>query len=250
LGSIKTMLIEPFTFKEFESATVAAKELRKSPFTPKRANNDEPPPPPPTPTFSEDELKSAERDAYQRGFLDGIKDGMAQAQNEQADAERVLMERLENFAENISPIFERYKAHCLQLKQNMPPLALAIARKVAGEAITNDHQEILQKAVQHCMETMISEPNVIITINEKLAHHLSNKLQKLNGKVPSTAHIEVIASEQMPFGDYYIEWKNGSLERSTEKLWQQMEKAINNMLSMLANEQEEQLDLFSGLTTR
>lgn len=238
------MIIEKLNFKEFESATVSVKEPRKSPFHKPKKEEELPPPPP---TFSEDELKAAERDAYKQGFLEGTKEGILQTQNEQADVERVLMERLEKFAESISPIFERYKAHCQQLKQDMPPLALAIAKKVAGNAILGDHQLIIETATSHCAETMASEPNVSITIHAQLADTLANKLKTLHGKVPKSAHIEVIPNEQIAHGDYIIEWKNGGIEKSYEKIWQLMEKVIENMVSTIANEPEEQLDLLDRL---
>ncbi len=242
------MLFEPLQFKEFDSAGSSNKEARPKPFAAKKLKNDEPPPPPPPPTFSEEELAAAKRDAYQQGFLEGVQDGIRQTQSEQADIEKLLMERLESFASSINPIFERYKAHCQQLKNDMPPLALAIAKKVAGEAIASDHLAIITSASEQCVQAMISEPLVTITIHENLANVMTQKLQKLGAKVPATAHIEVVASENIPHGDYVIEWKNGSIERSTEKIWQNMEKAIANMLAMLANEKEEQLDLLNGMT--
>ena len=238
------MLIEKLNFKEFESATVSVKEPRKSPFHKPKKEEELPPPPP---TFSEEELENAKREAYKQGFLEGTKEGILQTQNEQADVERVLMERLEKFAESIAPIFERYKAHCQQLKQNMPPLALAIAKKVAGNAISDDHNNIIETATNHCAETMLTEPNVTITINAQLADTLANKLKTLHGKVPKSAHIEVVPSEQILHGDYVIEWKNGSIEKTQEKIWQLIEKLIENMLSTIANEPEEQLSLLDNL---
>jgi flagellar assembly protein FliH len=242
------MKFEPLNFKEF-GESVNAKETRISPFAKARAKLEEPPPPPPPPTFSEEQLAIAKRDAYQEGFLAGIQDGIKQTQSEQADVEKLLMERLEKFAESISPIFESYKAHCKQLKNDMPPLALAIAKKVANVAIQNDHEAVIDAATHTCAEAMISEPNVTITINESLAGALSTKLQTLSGKVPASAHIEVLASAELPHGDYKIEWKNGGIERSRETLWQQLDKAIGNMLATIENEKEEQLELL-GLGAR
>lgn len=238
------MFIEPLTFKEFDAASVPAalREKRENPFAKAKAKNDEPPTPPPPPTFSEEQLETAKREAYQKGFLDGVQDGINQAQNEQADLERKLMENIEAFAISIDPIFTSYKSHILKLRQDMPTLAIAIAKKVAGAAMNADYQEVIEKATQQCAEAMISEPSVTISINESLAAALSQKLEKLHGKVPSSAHIEVIASPLIPAGDYRIEWKNGSIERIQENIWQQMDKAIANMLAAIANEPQEQLE--------
>ncbi len=235
------MLISPLHFKEFE-AGVTGKEVRKKPFADKKKEEVAPPPPPP-PTFSEDELRAAERDSYQRGFLEGTKEGHAQAQNEHADVERTLMEGLEKFVVSISPIFVQYKRHCAQLKNDMPTLALAIAKKVAGEALSSDMHTVLENAANQCAEAMISEPQVTVTIHSTLAGALSNKLKHLATREKSASMISVIGDDNIVISDYRIEWKNGSIERSTEKLWQQMDKAIAGMLATIANEKEEQLDL-------
>jgi|CXWL01.1.fsa_nt_gi flagellar assembly protein FliH len=236
------MLISPFTFKEFDASSFPNKEVRKKPFASQK-KEEEPEAPPPPPTFSEEELRAAERDAYQRGFLEGTKDGHAQAQNEHTDVERILMEGLENFVQNITPIFVQYRAHCLQIKQNMPVLALSIAKKVAGQALSIDHIAIIETAAKQCADTIISEPQVTVTINSQLASSLSHKLSQLGTREKAASHVTVIPDDNIAISNYRIEWKNGSIERSVEKLWKQMDKVIDNMLATIANETEEQPDL-------
>ncbi|MEQ1705636.1 MAG: FliH/SctL family protein [Rickettsiales bacterium] len=237
------MLISPLTFKEFEPG-IAGKEVRKKPFA-NQKKTEEPEAPPPPPTFSEEELRAAERDAYQRGFLDGTKEGHATAQSEHSEVERILMEGLENFVQSIAPIFEQYKSHCQQLKQDMPPLALSIAKKVAGYALSQPAQSIIESAAKQCTEIMVNEPQVTVTVNSRLSDILSEKLKQLRQREKTTSHISVVADDNIVLNNYHIEWKNGSLERSTEKLWQQIDKAIDNMLAAIANEPVEQLDLLN-----
>ena len=155
------------------------------------------------------------------------------------------MEGLENFAKNIAPIFAQYKNHCGQLKQNMPVLALSIAKKVAGVALSIDHIAIIEAASKQCAEIMVSEPEITVTINSRLASTLSHKIKQIGNREKSAASVTVIPDENIALSNYRIEWKNGSIERNTEKLWQQMDKAIANMIATIANETEEQLDLLN-----
>jgi flagellar assembly protein FliH len=244
------MLISPLTFKEFEGSSLPAGEIRRKPFSAPKIKDEEPAAPPPPPTFSEEELKAAERDAYQRGFLEGIRDGKNQAQSEQAEVERILAGGLENFVKSISPIFSQYKNHCRQLKQDMPVLALSIAKKVAGAALSDDLQSVIEAAAEQCLEIMVTEPKITVTVNSRLAGNLTQKLQQLSGREKTAASIEVIADANIAISDYRIEWKNGSIERSVEKLWQHMDKAIGNMLSTIENEPEEQLDFLNSTLTQ
>mgnify|MGYP003392965031 CR=1 FL=1 len=236
------MLISPLNFKEFEPG-IAGKEVRKKPFAQKKTEEPEAAPPPPT--FSEEELRAAERDAYQRGFLDGTKEGHATAQSEHSDVERILMEGLENFVQSIAPVFQQYRGHCQQLKQSMPPLALSIAKKVAGDALLQPAESIVESAAKQCAEIIINEPEVAVTINSRLAGVLSEKLKKLESREKAVANISVIADDNIILNNYRIEWKNGSLGRTTEKIWEQIDKAIDNMMAAVANEPPEQLDLLN-----
>lgn len=243
------MLISPLTFKEFDASSFPNKEVRKRPFALQK-KEEEPEAPPPPPTFSEEELRAAERDAYQRGFLEGTKDGHAQAQSEHSEIERILMEGLENFVKNISPVFLQYHNHCQQLKQNMPVLALSIAKKVAGDALSNASESIIESASKQCADIMVNEPQITVTINSRLADELSHKLKQLSAREKVASNISVLPDENIIISDYRIEWKNGSLERSTEKLWQQMDKVIGNMLATIASEAEEQLNLLNTKNTQ
>lgn len=236
------MLISPLTFKEFESGT-PGQEVRKKPFAQKKTEEPEAPPPPPT--FSEEELRAAERDAYQRGFLDGTREGHATAQSEHSDVERILMEGLENFVQSIAPVFQQYRGHCLQMKQGMPPLALSIAKKVAGDALLKPAESIVESAAKQCAEMMVNEPQVTVTINSRLAGILSEKLKKLEGREQAASQVSVIADDNIVLNNYRIEWKNGSLGRTTEKIWEQIDKAVDNMIAAVTNEQPEQLDLLN-----
>lgn len=236
------MLISPLNFKEFEPG-IAGKEVRKKPFAQKKTEEPEAHPPPPT--FSEEELRAAERDAYQRGFLDGTKEGHATAQNEHSDVERILMEGLQNFVQSIEPVFQQYRGHCLQLRQSMPPLALSIAKKVAGDALLQPSQSIIETAAKQCAELMVNEPQVSVTINSRLAGVLSEKLKKLESREQAASQVTVIPDDNIILNNYRIEWKNGSLGRTTEKIWEQIDKVVNNMLAAIANEPPEQLDLLN-----
>lgn len=239
------MLISPLNFREFDSGSISGGDAKKKIFSSKKTKEEQAEAPPPPPSFSEEELNAAKRDAYQQGFLEGIKEGNAQAQNEHAEIDRIVQESLENFVKSINPIFSSYISHCSKLKQNMPPLALAIAKKVAGEALAKDYSEILENIATQCAAAMITEPEINITVNPRLSDSLAARLQKISNHEKYASNIHILSDESKPVSDYLIEWQDGSIERKTERLWQQMDKAIENMLAAIRHEPEEQLDLLT-----
>ncbi len=219
------MMLEPLFYKEFDAPMVAGRPSRKKPFAPSGGKEEVPLPPPP-PTFNEEELKSAERDAYSRGFLDGTKEGHLQAQNEHADVERELVATLEQFAKGLTPILADYTNTVQQLRKDMPSLALSIAKKVAGDALSQDAIKVVEQAAMQGVEAMIAEPKIQVTVHERLADGLRGKLEKLAARLQSASHITVQPDADIPLADYRIEWKHGGMERNTERLWDKIDHII------------------------
>ena len=235
------MQIAPLLFKEFDAQDVPGKAVRKKAFAPSGGKEEEPLPPPP-PTFSEEELKNAERDAYQRGFLDGTKEGHAQAQNEQADVDRILIDTLEHFAKAVAPIMADYHMTVHQLRQALPKLSLSIAKKVAGDALSRDAGVVVENAVLQSLEVMVTEPRITIIVHERLANSVEEKVKKLASRLQTASHIHVQPDSNIPLADWRVEWKHGKLERNTEHVWKLVEQAIDDMLATSARETNEQLE--------
>lgn len=234
------MQIEPLYFKEFD-APLGRTVRKKSSHAGK---DEEPPAPPPPPTFTEEELAQAKRDAYQQGFLAGTQEGHSTAQNEHADTARILAATLEGFAGRVAPLFDDYRQMVLQLKQDMPALSLSIARKVAGDAISRDAAAAIEGAVLQSIEAASNEPVIAVTVHTSLAAALEQKLAGFK----TARNITVHGDEQIPLADYRVEWKHGSLERKQERLWQQIEHALDSILATIARDSGQQMDLLQAKT--
>jgi flagellar assembly protein FliH len=241
-------MFESLQLKEFDPQNMVAKPMRKKPAT--KPKVEEEPPPPPPPTFSEDELKNAERDGYQRGFLDGIKEGQIQAQNEQAAVEQALTEILQNFTGCVGPIFEHHKQTVEWLRSEMPKLAISVARKVTADAVSLDGLQVIEHTILGAIETVIGEPTAIVTVNPRVADVLRNKCAKIIARAQSACVITVVANESVRLQDYRVEWKYGNIERDTAQVWHRVERAIASLMATLQQETDAQLDLLSHTATQ
>ena len=222
------MRVEPLNFKEFQSEGAIARAAHRSNL-PGGRRKEEAPPPPPAPTFSEDQLKAAERESYKKGFLEGTEEGRKQAESEQAQTDLALLAAAENFVQTISPLFEDYRKMALQLRQDLPQVALTIARKVAGSALEQNAQAAVEDIALACVQTMIGEPKLAITVHPSLAETLERKLKALSERLHNAAHIVVSKDGAMAPSDCRVEWKYGAMERHTGALWEHIERAVANM---------------------
>ena len=67
-------------------------------------------------------------------------------------------------------------------------------------------------------------------------------MQELAQRLPAATQIIIVRDPDMPREDCRIEWKNGSLERVTSQLWQQVEKSLSNIALISARETTDQMD--------
>jgi flagellar assembly protein FliH len=234
------MRIEPIQFREFSSESKVA-AARKSNL-PGGRRKEEAPPPPPAPTFSEEQMKAAEREGYKNGFLEGTKEGLQQAHNEQAAIDRALLETVEQFASTLTPLLADYRHMILQLKQDMPKVALTIAKKVAGNALDTNAAVIVENIATQCVQTMIGEPHIQVIVHSSLKSTLEAKFSAMSGRISPATDLTVIGSDTIALADCRVEWKHGAMERHTGQLWQEIEAVVSSLSASASRETEQHME--------
>ena len=94
---------------------------------------------------------------------------------------------------------------------------------------------------------MIHEAKLTITVHETMADTLARRLQQLAERMPASTQIIIQRSPDMPLTDCKVEWEHGSMERSVEHIWKQVEKAIDNITEAHIRETELQLDMLRDI---
>jgi len=232
------MSIAPFSFREFGISEVEfVSSAKPKSFLPTgRKKEEAPPPPPPPPTFSEDELKAAERDGYQKGFLEGIEEGKNQAANEQTAIDAALGESVEKFAAHFAPLFTMYGEMLKIQAAQLPKIAHTIAKKVAGDALEKNSYAFIEDICTRCVQTMMHEPKLVITIHDSMQKTLETKLALAARSLQTGADISVVGDANISQSNCRIEWKNGAMVRDTDALWQQVEQVVASMVASSENE--------------
>ncbi len=221
--------LERLNFKELAHGKEVHNSVGSKIFVPSRIKAEEPPPPPPPPTFNEEQMMAAEREGYKKGFLAGEKEGRAQESSAQAEVNKELTGMLESFVNSIGPIFEQYKTMVMSVQKDLPAVAMAIAKKAAGDALDANAEQVVTDMAMRACETMITEPELTIIANEAMADTLEHKLQELAQRLPAATRIVIVRDPAMPRPDCRIEWSNGTMERITASLWKEIDRALGNM---------------------
>lgn len=226
---MSTLTVQPFSFRDL-TGDLPAGSVRRH-FTPSgnKAKAEAPPEPPAPPSFDEEQMKEAERDGYRKGFLEGETEGRKQAESEQAGVDRALTQMAEQFVAGISPLLADYRRMALALRKDTTDMALAIAKKAAGVALTEGAAQVVEEAAVAACEAMIAEPKITVTVQDDLANRLQARLHELVEKMQAATDIVVIGDPAMPVADCRIEWHHGAMQRSGEQVWQAIERAMGGV---------------------
>lgn len=234
------MRVEPFNLKNFDAGTVAIPAGGKT-FLPGGRRRGEGPPLPP-PTYNQEQLKAAEAESRQKGFLEGIEEGKKIQDSEQAATDRKLAGVLETLARFTAPLFADYRAAVTAMQQEMPKVALAIARKVAGPALKENAAAVAEETAMKCLGVMMGEPKITITVHSSLTEALKKKIEAMKASQPAMGDITVAGDESLPAEDCRVEWKHGAFQRTTEKLWQDLAATVENLAATAKHEAEAHME--------
>lgn len=201
------------------------------------------------PTYGEADLKNAEREGFQKGFLEGIKEGHRQAENEQDETNKRVLALADKFQRSLLPMFEDHAAAMRKLQAQLPEISLRIARKVAGAALEDNAHRLLHDVVASCLETMSMEPKLTITVNAALGDKMEHMLQDMASRLPESTHIIIVRDEDMHIADCRVEWKYGSMQHSVQDIWQKVEEMIAGAAHIAAKDREKELSALAVAVT-
>lgn len=219
------MRVEQILLKEFDQAARAGGPSRS--LLPGGRSRGEVPPPPPT--FSEKELKEAEKEAYKKGFLEGTEEGKRQQMDANTETQKTLLGALSGLIQAFDPVVKSYKEQITRLRTDTPKLALSIARKAAGSALDGNAQAALEETVVRCLQSLPDSPDITLTVHDSMAEALKKHLAMLAQTYTAARHMSVHPNSEMAVSDCKISWKDGAFIRNTDSIWQHIEGAVANI---------------------
>lgn|GEM_PF-2735390 len=183
--------------------------------------------------FSPEEVEEIRLAAH----ADGVASEEAKAAQSCAKALGACADTLANLFEHRESIERRHKAQALEL-------ALLTARKIARKALEIHPEEEIVSLVRECLSKLPGEPRVVVTLSEQLKGSLETQLLEMAEDQSFGGKILVRDSAAMTGADCAVEWAEGGVENSSEKLAQTIEELVHSRLNM-DNPCPDQGDLFS-----
>lgn len=180
------------------------------------------------PVFSEEQVLLARKEGHAQGKAEGLKESRQQQEEKIVAAAEKMLAHAEKLllAEQNREI--KKQAETLNLvRQIMQKLLPALAKEHAmGEVF---------KTVLTGLEERKEEPRIAITVHDSLFSAFKERIEKMASERGFTSKLIVLADETLPPTDCKVEWADGGIERSFEKIYTAIDVEIKKTLGTLSN---------------
>jgi len=175
------------------------------------------------PTFSEEELEAAKREAFETGKEEGI--------HEAADAiETRISETLVAISERIHALFHQQTAVTTELLDDATKTAIAVARKCFSHLTDTEAPKVIENMVQEVLSENLEEPRITIHLHTDLLEIMNNRMVKIAQAANFEGQVLVLEDDSITPGDCRVIWGSGSAERDMGALWQQIDEVVEKNL--------------------
>ncbi|MES1199346.1 MAG: hypothetical protein ABUS48_05125 [Pseudomonadota bacterium] len=158
--------------------------------------------------------------AYERGKQDGI----VRAEQETAAA-------LQALASAAAAIVNRLDAESRTMRGDAARIAMAAARKIAGDALDGFGAERAAHAVEAAMDALRHHPRLLVKLAPDAADALRERIETLCETHAYAGAVLVRGEERMKKGEISIDWSDGVILLDPEDTAQRIEALIEAALA-------------------
>lgn len=172
------------------------------------------------PKFGQAELDAACTEAYARGTRDSV-----------AQSEREIAIALQALADAASALLTRLDAESRTMRDEAARIALASARKIAGEALDAFGVERAAAAVEATMDLLRHQPRLIVKLAPEAAEQLGPRIAVMTETHAYAGAILVRPQSGMTAGEVVIDWSDGAIAISPDDAVNRIDALIQAALA-------------------
>jgi flagellar assembly protein FliH len=180
-----------------------AKFLFNADFTPYTANATELPIPP---AEHAAKLAEAEANGYRKGFAAAAAEAAAEGPRRNAAALERIAAAAERLTHSLAAVEAKLEAEAIEV-------AVAVARKLAGELIAREPMAEIVALARDCFRHLVAAPHVVVRVNDALHEFSRSEIEKIARERGFEGRLVVLAEPDIAVGDCRIEWADGGRTR-------------------------------------
>jgi flagellar assembly protein FliH len=169
-----------------------------------------------------------QRSMYAADEVEGIRNDALAAGRQAALAEATHAQAvaLTAIARSASVLIEQFDRQISEIRQESAALALVIARKLAGEALSIAPHTDLERFLGECLHKLHREARLVVTVTPLNADHLRNRIEEIVDQNGFAGRVIVMPDPSMGPADCRIEWADGGIERNLDTAFEAIEEQV------------------------
>jgi len=183
----------------------------------------------PNKTFSEADLEKARAEALKEGQTQGMQEGLAKAEAEKLEVDKKIAMLLADIQAAVANVIGAFDQMLAQKTAEMLGIVMAICKKVAGDALKEFPEAKIESMVKSCLQMLMNHEEVDIFVSNKILPLLQEKIAGLKEAGGFSGQIHLQADSALPETDCRVVWQNGEARHDTEKLWQEVDRLLQNI---------------------
>jgi len=176
----------------------------------------------PKPTFSQEQLDAAAKEAYDKGAQDGQKTAM---ENQQ----RQMNVLVADFTAKLVCLMESNASQWQSQLTQIQDIALVIARKVLPSYVTKNGLGEIEAVVSKIISEMSREPRLVFRVNEQQFDVMNERINAVAKDTAYAGKIVILGDAALGPSDCRIEWADGGIERDVQTLWQNIDRVMGEV---------------------
>jgi len=176
------------------------------------------------PTFSLQELQDQKAIEYKRGLQEGQAQMLTGIEKETANT-------LDMISSKVMTLSERQKEWAETVNKDAVKLTRVIMQKLAPRMMKEWELHEIEETIKEAFKFLSNEPRVLIRVSERAHEPIETEIARITSKAGFQGDVQVLGDQLINNGDCSISWDAGSLEKSLEETWSNIDKIIDNVLA-------------------
>ena len=176
------------------------------------------------PTFSLQELQDQKAIEYKRGLQEGQAQMLTGIEKETANI-------LDMISSKVMVLSERHKEWAETINKDAVKLTRVIMQKLAPRMMKEWELHEIEDTIKEAFKFLSNEPRVLIRVSERAHEPIETAIARITSKAGFQGDVQVLGDQSINNGDCSISWDAGSLEKSLEETWSNIDKIIDNVLA-------------------
>ncbi|MFM2130505.1 MAG: flagellar assembly protein FliH [Pseudomonadota bacterium] len=173
--------------------------------------------------FTLADIESARAEAFKEGVAAGAEEQRAATEHLAAESLQAIGQRLGDLRGHLDGLRNEIESQALEA-------VLVISRKLLPHFVEKHGTEEIEGLVRDCLSAVYDEPRVVIRAQDSVLDHVKARLEDLIASSGFSGKVVLLADHAIGLEDCRIEWADGGTERSTSRLWQDIETTIARAL--------------------